>query len=275
MRRGSGFRAGFLGVEPTRLSQELLGELSVRSVENAPMIDEVDLWVERKIDERLESHSRGPVEFIVGESGSGKTVACVKYLRRHLNEGGFGLVLTDQLLRESVSIEDAVDRALRQLQPSLAHNIGAQALSMGHGTAEMLFVVEDVNRASQPARLVDLLVNWGERARRTKDNRWQMLCPVWPRTIALAGYRIQELAGPSTSTVSGFTEKEGVAAVHKRRPNTTELDAETIACRLGFDPLLIALHADAEVMPDSPSVIQSLYREVVATTGGLWRRVYA
>ena len=149
---GQWIRASFLGVEPTRLSAELLEELCVRSVENAPMVDEADLWVERQIDERLARHGREPVGFIVGESGSGKTVACIRCLRGHVNEGGFGLLLTDEVLRESVSIEDAVDRALRELQPSLASEVGAEALSMGSGTAEMLLVVEDINRASQAAR---------------------------------------------------------------------------------------------------------------------------
>ena len=213
--------------------------------------------MDRQIDERLARHGREPVEFIVGESGSGKTVACVKRLRRHVNEGGFGLVLTDEVLRKSVSIEDAVDRALRELQPSLAHKVGAEALSMGNGTVEMLVVVEDINRASQAARLVDLLANWSGSAKRAKDSRWRVLCPVWPRTLALAGYRASELAGPSASMMSRFTEKEGVAAVQRRRPYATELQAKTIASRLGFDPLLIALHADAETTPDSVSVIQS------------------
>ena len=254
---GQWIRARFLGVQPTQLSPRLLRELSVRSVGNAPIVDEADLWVKRQIDVRLARNGREPVEFFVGESGSGKTVACIKCLRRRINEGGFGLVLTDEVLRESVSIEDAVDRALRELQPSLTSEVGAEALRMGSETAEMLFVVEDINRASQAARLVERLANWSERARRAKDRRWRVLCPVWPRTLALADYRTRELAGLSTSTMSAFTEKEGIAAVQKRRPYATEIEAKTIACRLGLDPLLIALHADAETTPDSVSVIKS------------------
>ena len=87
----------------------------------------------------------------------------------------------------------------------------------------------------------------------------------------MASYRTRELAGPSTSTISGFTEKEGVAAVQRRRPYATEIEAKTIASRLGFDPLLVALHADAEATPDLVSAIQSYVDrslEQLAASGG-------
>ena len=114
--KGQWIRRTFLGVDPTRLSEESLSELSVLCVESAPLLDDPERWVDRDVDEKLRNRAESRVQFVLGESGVGKTVACLKCLQRHVQAGGYGLVMTDEVLGTSLTIEDAVERTLRNLQ---------------------------------------------------------------------------------------------------------------------------------------------------------------
>ena len=254
---GQWIRRELLGVEPARLSEELLRELCRRSLELAPVAEDPELWVGRELDQEIERLGGGGVRFVVGESGVGKTVACVRYLQRYIEDGGIALVLSDEILANSSSIEGAIGRALRDLQPSLGDDVGGDALSMAHEYAPFVLLAEDINKSPQPARLVERVSNWADRAAQAKERRWRMLCPVWPRTLALVGDKAGQVAGNSSLVAGSFREKEAIAAVQKRRPRDSEVDARALGMALGFEPLLIALHGDGEVVPNSGAVIQS------------------
>ena len=86
--QGQWIRKNFLGVEPTRLSKELLHALSVRSVELAPLQDDPERWVEREVDAKLRNRVAHRVQFVIGNSGVGKSVACLKCLQQHVQAGG-------------------------------------------------------------------------------------------------------------------------------------------------------------------------------------------
>ncbi len=253
--RGQGIRSAFLGIEPTSVSEELLRELSERSVGSAP-VEDTQLWVDRDVVEELENRATKGLHVVLGQSGVGKTVACLQCLQRHVRGGGFGLVVGDEVLSASVSIDDVVDRTLRKLQPTLSQGAGSEALALTSENAEFLLVVEDLNQSAEPTRLLEKLAAWSSRAIEEKDPRfWRILCPVWPRTMALAGDQARETAGESTVTIASFSEPEGIAAVKRRRPDLTDLEAQAVASALGFDPLLIALHGNSDATPNSRSVI--------------------
>ena len=256
--KGQWIRKTFLGIDPTHLSKELLNELSVRSVESAPLADDPELWVDRDVDEKLRNRIEGGIQFVLGESGVGKSVACMKYLQRHVQAGGFGLVVTDDVLRTSRTVEDAIERTLRELQPTLDDGAGSEALSLTSENQQFLLVIEDINRSGQPARLVETLATWNVRATKERDRcRWRILCPVWHRTIALASSAMDKIRKESVVIVASFDQGDGVAAVKRRRLGVTDLEAESVASALGFDPLLIALHGDSDTIPDPESVIHS------------------
>ena len=256
--KGQWIRKTFLGVGPTHLSKESLSELSVHCVESALLQDNPEQWVDRAIDEKLRNRVEGRIQFVLGESGVGKTVACLKCLQRHVQAGGYGLVVTDEVLSTSLTVEDAIERTLRNLQPTLAGGVGNEALSLISENEQFLLVIEDINRSAQPPRLVEKLTAWSAYATKEKDRRsWSILCPVWPRTIALASIREGKIANESAVVVASFGQGEGIAAVKRRRPGATDLEAEAMASSLGFDPLLIALHGDSDAIPDPETVIHS------------------
>ena len=254
--RGQRIRKAFLGIEPTYVSEELLRELSERSIGSTP-VEDPELWVDREVVQELGHHAANRLHFVLGPSGVGKTVACLQCLQRYIQEGGFGLVVDDEVLRASLSIEEVVDRTLRKLQPTLVQGAGSEALALTSDHAELLLVVEDLNQSAEAARLAEKLAAWSSRATVDKDRRcWRILCPVWPRTMALTGDRTRETTGGSTVVITSFSEKEGIAAAKRRRPGITDLEAEAAASALGFDPLLIALHGDSDATPNPQSVIR-------------------
>ena len=256
--KGQWIRKRFLGVAPSRLSRELLGELSVRSVELAPLPDGPDRWVEREVDTKLRNGVVHRAQFVLGDSGSGKSVACLKCLQQHVQAGGFGLVVTDEVLGTSLTVEDAIGRTLRSLQPSLAGDDASEALSLTSENEQILLVIEDINRSAQPARLVEKLAAWSTRATLGRGGvRWRILCPVWPRTMALASSNTGKIANEAVVLVASFARSEGIAAVKRRRPGATDLEAEELASALGFDPLLIALHGGSDATPEPGTVIHS------------------
>ena len=172
------------------------------------------------------------------------------------------------------SREDFVNGLLRNLQPNLAGGAGSEALSLTSENEEMLLVVEDINGAAQPARLVEKLATWSTRATTERDSRhWRILCPVWPRTLALASSKTDKIANEAGVLVASFARMEGIAAVKRRRSRVTDLEAEAMASALGFDPLLIALHGSTDATPEPETVIQSyIERELlrVAATDGTY-----
>lgn len=272
--QGQWIRKTFLGVDPTRLSRALLGELSIRGLDVAPLPDDPERWVDREVDEKLRHRIEERVQFVLGDSGAGKSVACLKCLQRHVQAGGFGLVVTDEVLGTSISVEDLIERTLRNLQPNLAAGAGSEALSLTSENEQFLLVIDDVNRSAQPARLVETLAAWGVRAKTGKaSRRWRILCPVWPRTMTLVSSNTDRASIEPTVVVASFTQTEGIEAVKRWRPGVTDLEAASVASALGFDPLLIALHGGSDATPEPDTVIQSYVgRELqrVAATDGAY-----
>ena len=272
--QGQWIRKRFLGIDPTRLSRELLYELSVRSVELAPLVDDPEQWVEREVDAKLRNRPPHWVQFILGESGTGKSVACLKCLRQQVHAGGFGFIVTDEVLGTSLTVEEAIERTLLKLQPNLAGGAGSEALSLVSKNEQILLVIEDVNRSAQPVRPVEKLAAWSRRGTTGEGGvRWRILCPVWPRTLALASSNTDKIVNEATITVASFTRREGIAAVKRRCPQATDLEVEVVASALGFDPLLIALHGGNDATSEPETVIQSyVERELQrsATTGGTY-----
>jgi hypothetical protein len=247
---GQWLRRKFLRIEQERISCKLLCELSKRSLElNHPSGDSA-AWIDRALDATLSQHQGQSVLFVVGESGVGKSVACFKRLARHVDAGGFGLVLTHDVVANSLSLDQAIDSALRQLHPALAPNAGSETRALASEHTPLLLGVEDINKSGQAVAVLERLTTWGASRNSASDSAsTQILAPVWPRIIAqLNDEARKRIAALSIETI-GFSASEGTTAVERRRQSagvsTTRLEAEAVSAALGHDPLLIALHDPA------------------------------
>jgi len=254
---GQWLRQQYLGIDQQRLSKELLAELSRDSLEAHRPNAEPNAWVSRKLDRVIGEAQHRDVLFVIAESGLGKSVACYKKLDQHVAAGGFGLILPHQTIASSLTVEQAIDAALRQLHPDLIQSAGLDALALCSADRPLLAVVEDINKSGQARFLTEKLAKWaaGGNEAGTPDHpsaespegkKWRLLCPLWPSVVASldddARKNVQRLAVIGNA----FTPPEGREAVQRRaKPKgsyLSDLEADSVSDALGHDPLLIALH---------------------------------
>jgi hypothetical protein len=174
--------------------------------------------------------------------------------------GGIGAVLPHSVIASSVTLEQAIGKALRQLHPAL-DPVAENALSFGSAEHPILLVVEDVNRSGQVQVLIEKIISWslGAEAGENKFNsRWRLVCPVWPEILVLLREQTRKLIEPLIAVADGFSETEGREAVLARAllddRKLSTLSAQEISLALGNDPLLIALH-QPNTNPDPGEVI--------------------
>jgi hypothetical protein len=245
---GQRIRRQYLGVEQERLCQGLLRDLSRKSLElHQPRVQQAELVVRRDVLSSIDRLAI-PVGFLVGESGFGKSVACHQYLREHLEKGHYGLVLPHDILASSLSLDLALDAALRQLHPALAPDSGAEARSMCSSQSPLFVVVEDISRSGRSAYLLERLARWANNHQvgsegATRD--WRLVCPVWPELFASLGDEARKQIEPLATRLGPFAPMDAREAILRRaaisKTQVSELDADLLAARLGRDPLLIGL----------------------------------
>lgn len=257
--RGQWLRTRFLGTDQILLSEEMLSELSRRSLEICRPPDQPEAWVERALDVAIEEAHEEQVVFVIAESGSGKSIACYKRLLANSLAGGFSLILTDEAIESSLSLEQAVEKTLTQLHPSLMVGCGGVALQVSNANRRLLLAVEDINRSGRGAALVEKISRWDSvKSKEDRASSWQLLCPVWPKVMSSLGEEARKRVNNRAVVGTVFSADEGAKAVERRRElcgsPVTKLEAAQISEALGQDPLLIALH-DPRSTPDTLQTI--------------------
>ncbi|CAE6732681.1 hypothetical protein [Paraburkholderia nemoris] len=257
--RGQWLRRQFLGTDQVLLSEEMLSELSRKSLEVCCPPDEPEAWVERALDVAIEEAREEQVVFVIAESGSGKTVACYKRLLANSLAGGFSLIVTDEAIESSLSLEQAVEKALTQLHPSLMAGCGGAALQLSNPNRRLLLTVEDINRSGRGAALIEKISRWDSvKNKGDGESSWQLLCPVWPKVMSSLGEEARRRVNNRAVAGTVFSADEGAKAVKLRRELSgrpvSNLEAAQISDALGQDPLFIALH-DPINTPDTLQTI--------------------
>ena len=259
---GHWIRRQFLQIEQELLSSELLHELSLKSLEVNRPLDNAEAWIPRALDETLALGLHRDVTFVVAGTGQGKSVACYRRLVSHVQAGGFGLVLSHDVVTEAMTLDQAIANTLRQLHPALASD-EETALSICSPECLLLLVVEDINRADRTQFLAEKIAGWSRTQAATEDKRnwetkWHLLCPLWPEILALLGDQARKSIEPLLISAGGFSKDEGRDAVLARArlvgKELSPLSALSISESLGHDPLLIALY-DFGNTPDPGQVI--------------------
>ena len=243
---GQSIRREYLGFEQRLLSADLLRSLSRSSLSLIPLMVDKESLINRELDAALERSPR-PVAFLIGDSGFGKSVACFKRLSDHIESEGFGLVLTHEVLNASRTFDEAIDAQLRKLCPELEPDTGAKARALSSPERPFLVVIEDINKADSPARLLERVASWLPTERKSAgDANWHVLCPVWPRFLATTTDEVRKRVDTSTFLISPYTTEDARTAIRKRAKSShmaiSPLDEETLADSLGNDPLLFALY---------------------------------
>ena len=93
---GQYIRKQYMNITQERISSKLLLELSKKSIDNFNIYNQ-DSWIGRDLDKQLKVLEKSGLTIVSGESGNGKTIACYKYLTQHIQNGGYGFILRDEI----------------------------------------------------------------------------------------------------------------------------------------------------------------------------------
>jgi len=274
---GHWLRKEHLGIDAEMLSKSLLRDLCKQSLANyeKQFLTSPNSWVYREIESQIEkgTHTnKYTIQLLIGESGSGKSAAAYQILKKHLGSGGYGLWVSDELLRECISLETAIDRVLRDLYPSLLPDAGRVALRVIPEGSRLLLIVDDVNRANNPTRQVENLVNWSKPNQSEPSDSpssfspYFVVCPVWPQILGSISRDLKETAWVNNVFISSMTSAEGMVAVQATTSDAgmeiTNTEAISLATSLGNDPILIGLFASL-LSSTQPCELNSLTENVV------------
>lgn len=191
---GQWLRQEHLGIAAERLSFELLHDVSAISLAEYGLespFGNVPSLVRTASCDITAGFLREPsvsLVLLVGPSGAGKTVLAQSVFGEHVKEGGLALWLPGEIAEKAVNLPDAVGRALRLLRGRLDPDAGRTALQLASPLRPLWIVVDDLNRAAQPSRVLEKIIGWTrppDEARKTQIS-FRILCPIWEFHSSLA-----------------------------------------------------------------------------------------
>ncbi len=232
----------YLRTAAERLSSDLLMQVARQNLEayaGYARIPGPARWIPRDVERRASnalSDAAASVVLLVGESGFGKTVAAYRVMESWLKRGGYALWLSETIIEQAVSAENAIDLVLRDRVPSLIES-SVRVLPEILAGQRLLVVVDDLNRASRPQELLRKVTAWaaGAGAAPKSSGPFLFFCPLWPRVRDGSDARSQ----PHVRQLSvGMMSPSEACDALGRETNRCEELAEDLA----FDPFAIALY---------------------------------
>lgn len=250
---GQWLREQEFGTNAVRLSASQARDIARHSLAAyLPLVPRNDI-VDRMLDPLLTAFAREArgAGFVIGESGLGKSAALRRLGDQWLADGGIALVLDHTIIEQTATIEQAITLGLRKWTPALDTRCGQVALSLSTPEHPLLLIVEDINLAPNPRRIIERILAWsGVGQKGGIEIEWRLLCPVWRGNAGLGDSRLRGHVLSRSLAVDRFEPDEAVAAVSTRAlaagVTLTRLQAVDLAAALGNDPLLIGLNSDWE-----------------------------
>jgi hypothetical protein len=279
---GHYLRRNFFGIEVDSLSEELLSELSSKSLElhaQEFLTGGVVLRVEREIDKQVEAGVSDPsstLHCLVADPGFGKSTTAHFILRKHIEAGGFGLWLSESTLAVATSLGDAIIRSLCSLYPVLSPD-AASNWSAVCGRRRLLLIIDDINRAANSVRLLQRIQGWTALANDASAGPARYhdpvvaICPVWTHVWEASRDPTKVHSWIRTISMGPMEPSEGAHAVEKitasRGLVLTRKESEQCAANLNNDPYLIGvfgvLLSDTTTRAELPQLTENVIRKYV------------
>lgn len=266
---GQTIRAQFFGTPQTRLSVDFARKISQEQVfAHKPLVADEQLVV-RNVEDALPglSQHRSNLVFISGSSGMGKTSLCHQIALGVIEAGGVVLVLPHQVLSACETLDQAVHMCLNNFEPSLAVGQSLDVIAKIFQGQRIFLWVEDVNKSEAPADLISKIDRFSRslQASQPEDGARALdisiYCPVWPQNLRGLTDEARRSVEAKAVELQRFTKFEARTAVKlisaSSNVNLTDLEADKIAEKLAYDPLLISLLRGKET--DTPDQMISKY----------------
>ena len=235
---GQYLRKLYFGDEPDKLSVSLLKNITERQITQYTATFEAELIVQRGFNQRVFTNHT----FIVGESGTGKSTIAFNTLKHNFEKDVAGIILSEKLVEESSSLEEALTKQLTLFEGNLSSDAGSLALDIGTRTQPIIIFIDDINNADSPVSVLKKLLKW---IPISESKKWVFICPVHPVHLNKLDHNEEKKIRNLTLFVDYFSKCEAKKAIQlkalKNGIELSELDSESICASLGYDPLLISL----------------------------------
>jgi hypothetical protein len=154
--KGQYLRKLYLDEKPDKLSLELLREISEKQINYYSKYIDTQLIVQREHNQvDFSSH-----KFLVGESGAGKSVIAFTALKSSFENGSAGIFLSEKLIDDSSTLEEALTKQLALFESNLNNDSGAIALELCTPSSPLLIVIEDINNSDNPVKALQRILSW-------------------------------------------------------------------------------------------------------------------
>lgn len=241
---GQWIRHRFFGEPEIRLSFSSLRSIGETGPVDVPVFDQAAALAPRRAAIDLTARLRDGQRLVLlnATSGQGKTVVATQVWRGMVEAGAGAVHVSHQDVEASVSLDEALTRALRRHSPALSADCGREALALAV-TDELFVLVEDINRAARPVAALQKVLTWSAQV---SASGLKLLCPIWPRAIAALSSQEEKAAAAALVWLDLPSHDEAIfiaraqAAAQGHRPSLGSLEA--LVRRLGGDPLLLSLH---------------------------------
>lgn len=203
-REGQYARQKLLGIEADRLSESLLHEIALVSLQqhrnrfelmpSNPATEIMRDARERVLGVLEASHK--PVVGIRGASGMGKSVLLRQIGSEINSNGGLALWVPAEFVEPGISVASLLLNVLRCFYPSLSETAGEEAMEIARELPRgLMLLVDDVNRLENPRRALDAIRGWtspsgpvGNSTPISDTVGLRFLMPVWRAQVIAAPF---------------------------------------------------------------------------------------
>ena len=249
---GQYLRKKFLQIDAERLSKPLLHKIcdeNLQAYENFINTTGFNNLIEREELPSIEKHiSNNNLSFLIGESGYGKSVISFQILKRHINNGGYGLWISEEFLKNSSNLNYTLDELLHQYCPKLEKNSGFKALNI-NSNDNFLLIFDDLNRSENPKKLIDKIINWSKNIKSGKENtdenyhdNIRFICPIWQKNMKNYG---SNLDNDSNIIIEKLKDEDGIKILKSTAKDKgivlSDLEVKNYLKKLDNDPFYIGL----------------------------------
>lgn len=203
-------------------------------------------WISRSISEQIQFSTcdrRKSIQFLVGESGFGKSTLAFQELKEHIDAGGYGLWLPASVVYESYTLQNAIAKVITSLYPSVDIDIINSLFKNISPENKLHIVVDDINQEKDSIKIAHKLISWATLVGGEKKEVSTSIitCPIWPKLWSQLEIVTKGQEWIDTIFIEAFDNSEGTEALLLSDSTLSRIEAETLASKLGNDPILIAL----------------------------------
>jgi hypothetical protein len=250
---GHWLRRQFLGITAERLSRSWLVELAAENLQNYagefPLVAPADFVATRGAKELIEYSETNAKSLILvlGRSGCGKSSACYQLLAHSEKSGRVAIWLSAEIVEQAHTLPEAIGILLRALAPEIEPSAGEHALRFFSAEEPLVIVVDDINRAQQPTKLLQKIMNWlHPQPGNYLGVRWRIICPIWDEHFADSRNRLKGVEWLVERSMPSLTLPEAEtclrAALGTASASLTSLQCRELAEKLGRDPILLSMY---------------------------------